>query len=146
MVRLCLKYIIIEPGLLPDSEFRPLTLLSHHVKQTALSTHYPLTWLPALVTMITNQLKSNAWTTARHLSPLVWWSKCHWALGQPLASISAMLFIIDLHKVCYGISDRNCGRGTQWTWWMDGWMLTTVHGREPSLRIIHWPLFPPPSH
>ena len=30
--------------------------------------------------------------------------------------------------------------------WMDGWMLTTVRGREPSLRIIHWPLLPPPSH
>ena len=50
---------------------------SQHVKHSALSTHCLLTWLPALVTMITNQSESNAWTSARHLSPLVWWSKCH---------------------------------------------------------------------
>ena len=30
--------------------------------------------------------------------------------------------------------------------WMDGWMRTLVRGREPSLRYIHWPLLPPPSH
>ena len=30
--------------------------------------------------------------------------------------------------------------------WMDGWMRTSVRGRKPSLRIIHWPLLPPPIH
>ena len=62
----------------PFDGVRPLTLLSQHVKHTALSTHYSLTWLSALVTMIiTNQLESNAWTSARHPSPMDWWSKCH---------------------------------------------------------------------
>ena len=28
--------------------------------------------------------------------------------------------------------------------WMDGWMRTSVHGCNPSLRNIHWPLIPPP--
>ena len=30
--------------------------------------------------------------------------------------------------------------------WMDGWMRTSVRGFNPSLRNIHWPLLPPPSH
>ena len=30
--------------------------------------------------------------------------------------------------------------------WMDGWMRTSVHGSDPSLKIIHWPLIPPRSH
>ena len=30
--------------------------------------------------------------------------------------------------------------------WMDGWMRTSVHGSDPSLKIILWPLFPPRSH
>ena len=68
---------------------RPLTLLSKHVKQSTLSTHSALEWLPALVTLIINQLENNAWTFAKHLSPMVWWSKCHWALGKSFLSISA---------------------------------------------------------
>ena len=24
--------------------------------------------------------------------------------------------------------------------WLDGWMRTSVHGSDPSLKIIHWPL------
>ena len=32
------------------------------------------------------------------------------------------------------------------SFWMDGWMRTLVRGFNPSLRNIHWPLFPPPSH
>ena len=68
----------VESRVRPFDGVRPLTLLSQHVKHTALSTHYSLTWLPALVTMIiTNQLESNAWTSARHPSPMDWWSKCH---------------------------------------------------------------------
>ena len=50
---------------------RPLTLLSQHVKQSTLSTHSALEWLPALVTLIINQLENNAWTFAKHLSPMV---------------------------------------------------------------------------
>ena len=56
---------------------RPLTLLSQHVKQSTLSTHFALEWLPALVTLITTQLENNVWTFAKLLSPMVWWSKCH---------------------------------------------------------------------
>ena len=29
---------------------------------------------------------------------------------------------------------------------MDGWMRTSVHGSDPSLEIIHWPLIPPRSY
>ena len=39
-----------------------------------------------------------------------------------------------------------CARRSRAHGWMDGWMRTSVRGFNPSLRNIHWPLLPPPSH
>ena len=64
-------YILYISVVLTLAGVRPLTLLSKHVKQSTLSTHSALEWLPALVTLIINQLENNAWTFAKHLSPMV---------------------------------------------------------------------------
>ena len=68
---------------------RPLTLLSQHAKQATATLTPSLKWLPALVTLITNQLEGNAWISAKHLSPVVWSWKCHWASGHLLGSTFA---------------------------------------------------------
>ena len=74
---------------------RPLTLLSQHVKQATLTPS--LKWLPALVTLTTNQLEDNAWISARRLSPGVWLWTCHWASGQHLGSTFARNPIAAFH-------------------------------------------------
>ena len=74
---------------LSSARVRGLTLLLQHVKQTTLAPHKSLEWPSATVMMIFSRLGDNAWKFARHLSPAVWLSECHWALELAFLLISA---------------------------------------------------------
>ena len=74
---------------LSSARVRGLTLLLKHVKQTTLAPHKSLEWPSGTVMMIFSRLGDNAWKFARHLSPAVWLSECHWALELAFLLISA---------------------------------------------------------